>query len=95
GIAAVTSFLRERLPPPDPNVALVARTVAAALEDRTLVTVEALAARAGLAPRTLQRLFRRYVGVGPKWMIRRFRMHEAAERLARGALDDGASLART
>ena len=32
-------------------------------------------------PRTLQRLFRRYVGVGPKWVLKRLRIHRAAERL--------------
>lgn len=26
-------------------------------------------------------MFRRYVGVGPKWVLQRYRMHEAAERM--------------
>ncbi len=34
-------------------------------------------------PRTLQRLFQRYVGVSPKWVLRRYRLHEAAAALAR------------
>nr|WP_242594970.1 helix-turn-helix domain-containing protein [Corallococcus exiguus] len=29
----------------------------------------------------MQRLFNRYVGVNPKWVIQRYRLHEAAERL--------------
>lgn len=32
--------------------------------------------------RTLQRLFRRHVGVGPKWVLQRYRLHEAIEQLA-------------
>ncbi len=44
--------------------------------------VEHLAAMHHVAPRTLQRLFRRYVGVGPKWVLKRLRIHEAASRLA-------------
>ncbi|MFI9589448.1 helix-turn-helix domain-containing protein [Nonomuraea sp. NPDC052265] len=32
----------------------------------------------------MQRLFRDYVGIGPKWVIRRFRLHEAAERVHQG-----------
>ena len=32
----------------------------------------------------LQRLFGRYVGVSPKWVIQRYRLHEAAEQLATG-----------
>jgi AraC-like DNA-binding protein len=35
----------------------------------------------GVEVRSLQRVFRRYVGVSPKWVIRRYRLHEAAERL--------------
>jgi AraC-like DNA-binding protein len=35
--------------------------------------------------RRLQRLFSDYVGVGPKWVIRRYRLHEAAARAADGA----------
>jgi AraC-like DNA-binding protein len=44
--------------------------------------VEDLVARWEMPTRTLQRLFARYVGVTPKWVIRRYRLHEAAERLA-------------
>lgn len=39
-----------------------------------------LARDADLSPRTLQRLFAAYVGVGPKWVILRYRTHEALER---------------
>lgn len=40
-----------------------------------------LAAWAGCSERTLQRLFLEYVGVSPKWVIRRYRMHEFVERM--------------
>ncbi|NHO28451.1 helix-turn-helix domain-containing protein [Acetobacter farinalis] len=43
----------------------------------------------GLSERSLQRLFREYLGVPPKWVIQRFRLQEAAECLAKG----GATLA--
>ena len=87
-IALVEAFLRARLPRPVPEqgeVTRVVQVVQQALMDREITSVEQLGARVGLSPRTLQRLFRRYVGVGPKWTIRRFRLHEAAERLAEGA----------
>jgi AraC-like DNA-binding protein len=35
----------------------------------------------GLTERTLQRLTRRRIGLSPKWLIQRRRLHEAAERL--------------
>jgi AraC-like DNA-binding protein len=81
-VALVERFLRERWPPPDPQVELVGRIVAALLHDRTISRVDDVTARFGITPRTLQRLFARYVGVSPKWVLRRYRLHEAAAVLA-------------
>jgi AraC-like DNA-binding protein len=86
-------FLRERRPAPDPNVELIARLAREMLRDPGLTRVDELAARAELSPRSLQRLFRRYVGVSPKWMLQRYRLHEAAERVAEGRVDDWTGLA--
>ncbi|HJU40524.1 MAG TPA: helix-turn-helix domain-containing protein, partial [Tahibacter sp.] len=41
----------------------------------------------------LQRLFGDYVGASPKWVINRYRLHEAVERLAAGDAVDWADLA--
>jgi len=82
-VGSVEVFLRARWPPDDPQVALVGRIVAAMLHDRTIGRVDDVTERFGLAPRTLQRLFQRYVGVSPKWVLRRYRLHEAAAALAR------------
>lgn len=81
-IRCVEGFLRGRWPEPDPNVALVGRVVADLLHDRTITRVDDVTARFGIPPRRLQRLFARYVGVSPKWVLRRYRLHEAAARLA-------------
>jgi AraC-like DNA-binding protein len=83
-VALVEAFLRERWPPhDDPRVELVGRIVAVLLHDRTISRVDDVTERFDIAPRTLQRLFRRYVGVSPKWVLRRYRLHEAAAVLAR------------
>lgn len=93
-IAVVEDFLRRHLAGPAPEeVARVIEVVQVALERREITTVEALGEHVGLTPRTLQRMFRRHVGVGPKWTIRRYRLHEAAERLADGAPVDWAAMA--
>ncbi|MBX7195630.1 MAG: helix-turn-helix domain-containing protein [Sandaracinaceae bacterium] len=52
-----------------------------AARDPSIVRVEQLASLARLDVRTLQRRFARFVGVSPKWVLRRYRLHEAAERL--------------
>ncbi len=35
----------------------------------------------GIGKRTLQRIFNEYVGVSPKWVIRRYQLHELIERI--------------
>ena len=92
-VAAIESFLRTRTPAPDEAVNEVLQVVEIALGDREITTVEQLTARAGLSERTLQRMFRKYVGVSPKWVIRRFRLHEAVARAEEGVMVDWASLA--
>ena len=61
--------------------------------DAAITRVAELAARAGMPIRALERLFRARVGVSPKWVIRRFRVQEAAARLAAGDALDLAVLA--
>ncbi len=82
-VAALQRFLLERLPDPDPLVDTVDGVIQLIAGDRSLTRVEAVTERTGLTARTLQRLFARYVGASPKWVIQRYRLQEAAERLAR------------
>ncbi|MBI1752299.1 MAG: AraC family transcriptional regulator [Acidobacteria bacterium] len=81
GLAQVEAFLLARLPPPDPKARLARQLVARILEDRALTQAEAVAREAGMSLRSLQRLFSDQVGVSPKWVIQRYRLHEAMERL--------------
>lgn len=92
-IALIEAYLRPHLPAPDDQVTAVLRVIEIALGDREITTVEQLTARSRVPERTLQRLFRKYVGVSPKWVIQRFRLHEAVARAEEGAAIDWASLA--
>ncbi|WLT30267.1 helix-turn-helix domain-containing protein [Geothrix sp. PMB-07] len=80
-VALLEAFLLKRLPPPDPRAQLARQVVARILEDRNLIQAEAVAREVGMSLRSLQRLFLDYVGVNPKWVIERYRLHEAMERL--------------
>jgi AraC-like DNA-binding protein len=71
----------------DPRVTEITDLHALMLTDPSLQRVEQLARAAGYSERTLQRLFREYVGVKPKWVLERIRLHEAAERMAEGFSD--------
>lgn len=80
---------------PDPQVALAMRLADRIRSDRTVRRVASLAEAEGISARSLQRLFATYVGVGPKWVILRYRIHEALERAesSEGAEVDWAELA--
>lgn len=92
-LAEIAAFLRERRPPIDPAVDLVRRIAERAAQDRAITRVEHLAASFGLGVRALQRLFSEYVGITPKWVVQRYRLHEASERIAQGEVSDWATLA--
>jgi AraC-like DNA-binding protein len=89
----VARFLREHLPAADHSAGLAASIVETVETDRTLVRVDQLLDRWSISKRSLQRLFNEYVGVGPKWVINRYRMHEALEQLHSGVSVNWADLA--
>ena len=78
----------------DPAVARVNALVDRAQDDRSISRADDLARIARVSVRSLHRLFEQFVGVGPKWIVRRARVQEAAERVARGAPVDWAALAQ-
>ena len=81
-IKVVESFLRTRRAEADENVPKVTEIVYQVAKERGILKVDDLVDRYGLNKRMLQRLFARYVGVSPKWVIQRYRLNEAAEQLA-------------
>jgi len=92
-ISAANDFFLARTPPPDENMTLAGRLVNCILSEPDLLTVDDLVARTAVSKRSLQRLFSEYVGVSPKWVIRRYRLHELVERFNSGERPDYAQLA--
>ncbi|HYL04980.1 MAG TPA: helix-turn-helix domain-containing protein [Thermoanaerobaculia bacterium] len=96
-IGHLEQFLRERLPAPDPTVLdcidLVDRIVGRIAADRDIARVEDLAQAVSLGRRTLERLFREYVGPSPKWVIRQYRLQAAADEAAKGRVANWSRLA--
>ncbi|WP_024803903.1 AraC family transcriptional regulator [Nocardia sp. BMG51109] len=91
----VEEFFTEaaRRAPVDESYLLVLRIVARMESDRDLTRVDQVTERFDIPIRTLQRLFRRYVGAGPKWVLRRYRLQDGAQLLADGRPADLAALA--
>jgi AraC-like DNA-binding protein len=92
-IELIETFLRALHPQRDDNIELVTRLVSLIQSERSVTRSETLARHAGMSLRSLQRLFERYLGLGPKWVICRARVQEVAERVATGQAVDWAGLA--
>lgn len=93
-VRAATHFLMAHVPPRDPHAEAARKAVEEIVSDRSVTRVEHLIARRGIQERTLQRLFGRYVGASPRWVIKRYRIYEALECLAEGKMAEWADLAQ-
>jgi AraC-like DNA-binding protein len=89
----IEDFFAGRQIADDPNYRLVLRIVEAMERDQELTRVDQVTERFDVPIRTLQRMFRKYVGAGPKWVLRRYRLQDGADLLARGHIEDLAALA--
>ena len=92
-IGFAEALLHSVLPERDPLAEQAGALVSRITEDAGLRRVDQLSAESGMTARSLQRLFADYVGVTPKWVMRRARLHEAAERADSGEPVDWAALA--
>ncbi len=71
----------------DDEGALVNAIVDAVEGDPQLLRVDQVAARFALTERSLQRMMARRLGLTPRWLVQRRRLHEAADRLRKGETD--------
>lgn len=92
-VESANQFFLARRPAPDASVQLASGIVEQIFNEREIKTVDDLAARTGIRKRSLQRLFNEYVGINPKWVIRRYRLHEVVESFQLAEEPDWAQLA--
>ena len=92
-IEVAEDFLRRQNPQRDAVAEEMAELVEQIATDRTITRVETVAVWSGIGTRSLQRLFSRYIGVSPKWVINRHRLHEVVDRLSKGETVDWTCLA--
>jgi len=81
------------IPEKDPNVQEINRIVETIMEEKSIIKVDDVMNRFAINKRTLQRLFKKYVGVSPKWIIQRYRLHEAAEKMVERKAENWSRLA--
>lgn len=96
--SAVLEFLDQRLATELDRVVndLAYTTVRHAVDlmrSREHVVLASVAEQVNVTPRTLQRMFSRYVGAPPLWVLRRYRLQDAAAAIDAGQGEDLAALA--
>ncbi len=92
-VQAANAFFHARMPGADCSISLAGKLVDLILQEPAIKSVQDLASRATMSQRSLQRLFSEYVGASPKWVIRRYRLHELIEKFNSGAKVNWAQLA--
>jgi AraC-like DNA-binding protein len=80
-VALTEALLTPLLTTRSPRLERIRDLVERIAVDRSMLRVDDIARASDLDKRALQRLFRTYVGVSPKSVIQRYRLHEAAIQL--------------
>lgn len=80
-VRVFSQWVLGQLPAPDQPGLMANRMEDLIATDSSLVRLEQLADQLRISKRAVQRLARKYVGVSPTAMIRRYRLQEAAQRL--------------
>lgn len=94
-IIQLQALLQDHKPELSPETTQVHQWMSWIQEDPELSRVEHLAERSGLGLRAIQRRFREWVGVSPKWVLRRVRMLRAVEAIKAQRFQDLSELAFT
>lgn len=81
-LECVEQFFKNNLPEKDEWVERINDIIDLITKDKDLMSVEHLVEQLDMSKRSLQRLFKWYVGIQPTWVIKRFRLHEAAALIA-------------
>ncbi|CUR59586.1 putative transcriptional regulator [metagenome] len=78
---------------PEADYVFLLQVISEMLTDRSMIRVAELEDRFAVTARRLQRLFAHYVGVSPKWVLARYRMHDVVTELDEGYAGSLADLA--
>jgi AraC-like DNA-binding protein len=92
-VALIERYVERRRGPLPDGAELVDAAVDHIDAHTGVTRVDQVATHLGVSARTLQRRFERYLGVGPKWVIQRRRIHEALGAIEQGRSHDWSALA--
>lgn len=91
-IAMAEALFMQKLPSTDDQVVLVNEIIDHIHRNHDMTKVEHISEHFNMNTRRLQRLFSQYVGVSPKWVIKLYRLQNAAETMDTGKQQDWLTL---
>ena len=87
-VRCAEKFLYPKIPAQkDNNIEKINKIIEKIGTDRGITKVDNIVSFFGINKRTLQRLFYKYVGVSPKWVIKKYRLQEVLEKFEQGNVD--------
>ncbi len=92
-IACIDDMLFPYLHYKDENISFLNELVADIATNQSTLKVAQVVEKYNIPPRTLQRLFTKYIGVSVKWVINRYRIHDALTAIDNRETIDWAELA--
>lgn len=92
-VDAAEKLLRSKRPEEDATIDAINEILSQIQQDKQLTTVQAVCEKNEVSERTMQHAFQRYVGIGLKWIITRYRLQDVIDDIDNGA-KDWASLAQ-
>ncbi|OEH92592.1 helix-turn-helix domain-containing protein [Bacillus solimangrovi] len=75
----IENIIEESLPKRDEQITFVNQIIDLIISEQSITKVEHLCDHFHIHKRKLQRIFQQYVGVSPKWVIKLYRLQNAAE----------------
>jgi len=81
----VERLLLSKRPQKDDTIGAVSSLIDAVKQDRALQQVQAVCDAFDVSERTVQHAFKKYVGIGLKWIIMRYRLQDVAQAIEGGA----------
>jgi len=80
-VELLQSLLKPLVTQPCPQQLKLTKLVELIKTDSEIYKVADLLEQANISIRTIQRLFHKFLGLSPKWLIRKYRLHQALEAL--------------
>lgn len=94
-VTYVDNLFLNLLPEKEYQIKRINKIVNEIINNIQILQVDDITEKCYISKRSLQRNFKKYIGVNPKWVIKRYRLHEAAEQINDGDISSFSQLSQS